>query len=172
MYSLSPIDSHSSPSHGCISHSSPHSHQAEHLPPARSHPVLLMSQISKFKSPTAPASSSNSTPAPALPSHSPTPRVRLHPLFHPVFFLSLSPLLCLSSGPLCSYLCSENLNEKIFVHYFRRLHCAILPLSNPKPHLSSMIWAFVRADTDTMGRPQEGQPAGVTGILPMKDMQH
>ena len=53
--------------------------------------------------------------------------------------------------PLCSYLCSENLNEKIFVHYFRRLYCAVLPLSNPKPHLSSMIWAFVRVDTGTKG---------------------
>lgn len=109
---------------------------------------------------------------PALPPHSPTPRVCPHSLFHPVFFLSLPPRLCFSSGPLCSYLCSDNLNEKNFVHYFRRLHCAVLPLSNLKPHLSSMIWAFVRVDTGTKGGPQEGQPAGVTGILPMQDTQH
>ena len=97
-----------------------------------------------------------------------------HPYPTVYFFLSLPPPLCRSSGPLCSCLCSRNLKEKM-VYYFRRLHCAVLPLSNPKPHLSSLIWSFVRVDVDTKDGPQEArrvrrpQPAGVTGVLPIKD---
>lgn len=134
-----------------------------HIPlPAPTRPRICLLQVlphpahvtkSKFKSLTVPAP----PPTPLLPLPSPLtlpPRVRPYSLFHPVFFLSPSRL-CFSSGPLCSYLCSDNLNEKKFL-YIISADCTEAAFVKPQTPSFLDDLGLVRVDTGTKGGPQEG----------------